>query len=66
MIDTNQEKHTEVFSGSRSPKWVMTEDGQEKKSLFLFFASVSLFSFFFDPVLFLKWDFVSNLCSDLK
>jgi hypothetical protein len=46
MIDTNQEKHTEVFSGSRSPKWVMTEDGQEKKSLFLFFASVSLFSFF--------------------
>jgi hypothetical protein len=65
MIDTNQEKHTEVFSGSRSPKWVMTEDGQEKKSLFLFLR-VFLCFLFFDPVLFLKWDFVSNLCSDLK
>jgi hypothetical protein len=66
MIDTNQEKHTEVFSGSRSPKWVMTEDGQEKKSLFLFFCECFFVFFFFDPVLFLKWDFVSNLCSDLK
>jgi hypothetical protein len=57
MIDTNQEKHTEVFSGSRSPKWVMTEDGQEKKSLFLFFASVSLFSFFFRSCAFFEMGF---------